>query len=126
MISGFFIMAVNVFGYFLVYSPATFTVIGIATALMYAVQNLANTPLLVSILPMEKFGQLASVNSMVNSLVVLGAAWLGGYMTDYFGYRLMFIWDFVVTGMATAALFVVYDQWKKAGGKSGYVPPQLD
>ena len=126
MISGFFIMAVNIFGYFLVYTPMTFTVIGIATALMYAVQNLAQTPLLVAILPMNKFGQLASVNSMVNSVVVFAAAYLGGYLTDYFGYRLMFIWDLAVTAMATAALFVVYDQWKKAGGKAGYTPPQLD
>ena len=123
--AGIFIMIVNVFGYFFVYSVATFAVIGIATTLMYAIQGLADSPLMIAILPPDKYGQFCSANSMVNSVVVLVGAWLGGYMTDLFGYRVMFVWDFCVTLIATLAVAGVYLQWKRLGGKANYVPPQV-
>ena len=90
---------------------------------MYAVQGLADSPLMITILPADKYGQFCSANSMVNSLVVLLGAWLGGYMTDLFGYRVMFIWDFCVTLIATLAVAGVYWQWKLLGGKAHYTPP---
>ena len=121
--SGLMIMAVNVFGHFFVYTTQTFAVIGIATAVMYAVQGVVLIPLLVSIFPQEKFGQFASANSMTISIILLFAAYGGGKLTDMFGYRVMFIWDFVVTLLASIALIVVYREWKKYGGKN-YVPPQ--
>ena len=121
--SGLMIMAVNVFGHFFVYTTQTFAVIGIATAIMYAVQGVVLIPLLVRIFPQEKFGQFASANSMSISIILLFAAYGGGKLTDIFGYRVMFIWDFVVTMLASIALLVVYREWKKYGGKN-YVPPQ--
>ena len=50
------------------------------------------------------------------------ASMLGGYCTDLFGYRMIFIWDFLLTIVATATLFMVYVEWKKLGGKN-YVAP---
>ena len=120
---GILIIITNIFGYYFVYTPLTFGVIGIVTALMYAIQGVAGTPLLVNMLPMDKFGQFASANSMVNSVVVILGAYLGGYLTDLFGYRVMFIWDFAVTSIAMTAMLLVYLQWKKLGGRN-YIPPQ--
>lgn len=120
---GILIIVTNIFGYFFVYTPTTFGFVGVVTALMYAVQGVAGTPLLVNMLPMDKFGQYASANSMVNSVVVILGSYLGGYLTHLFGYRVMFVWDFVVTSIAMTAMFLVYLQWKKLGGKN-YIPPQ--
>ena len=125
LIGGIFVMLVNVFGYFFVYTPMTFAVIGIATAIMYAIQTLANTPLLINLLPSDKYGQFASANSMVNSVAVLFGAWLGGYLTDCFGYRVMFVWDFFVTLLATIALLGVYKEWQRLGGRQHYTPPDI-
>ena len=125
LIGGCFIMLVNVFGYFFIYSTMTFAVIGIATAIMYALQGLAFSPLLINLLPPDKYGQFSSANSMVNSVAVFFGAWLGGQLTDIFGYRVMFVWDFGVTLLATLALIGVYREWKRFGGKAGYTPPPI-
>jgi maltose/moltooligosaccharide transporter len=146
-VGGILIMLVNVFGYFFVYAkPVTYEgsiaifgmshtfhyswtyaqlsygVIAVVTALMYAFQNLANTPLQVSIFPMEKFGQYASSNSMVINVTLIIASAIGGVVTQHLGYRVMFVWDFIVTGMATLALLVVYHEWKRYGGKNYQAP----
>ncbi|WP_417169930.1 MFS transporter [Victivallis sp.] len=126
LIGGIFILLVNVFGYFFVYTPMTFAVIGIATAIMYAIQGLAYSPLLINLLPPDKFGQFSSANSMVNAVAVLFGSWLGGILTDCFGYRVMFLWDFCITLLATFALLGVYKQWKLLGGREHYTPPAVD
>lgn len=125
LIGGIFILLVNIFGYFFVYTPMTFAVIGIATAMMYAIQGLAYSPLLINLLPPEKFGQFSSANSMVNAITVLLGSWLGGYLTDCFGYRIMFVWDFSITLLATLALLGVYREWQRLGGKAHYTPPPV-
>lgn len=124
-LGGIFVMIVNVFGYFFCNGEKSYFVIALATALMYAFQNLANTPLMVAILPKDKFGQFASSNGMVNSLTLAIGSFLGGIVTTHFGFRVMFVWDFFVTGLATFALVVVYFEWKRFGGKN-YVAPQVD
>ena len=103
----------------------TFAVIGIATAIMYAVQGVVLMPFLVAVFPAEKFGQFASANSMSISVILFFATYLGGKLTDMLGYRVMFGWDFAITLLACLALLGVYRQWKKYGGKN-YVPPQKD
>ncbi|MBE6356842.1 MAG: SLC45 family MFS transporter [Lentisphaerae bacterium] len=122
---GVLVIITNIFGYFFVHNLWTFGVIGVVMTMMYAIQNLAGSPLLVKLLPMEKYGQFASANSMVNSVTVFLGAWLGGKCTAIFGYRVMFIWDFVVTIIAMVALWIVYREWKRYGGKDHYVPPEV-
>ena len=116
--SGLLIMLVNIFGHFFVYSLETFAVIGIVTAIMYAVQGVVLMPFLVAVFPADKFGQFASANSMSISVILFFAAYLGGKLTDIVGYRVMFGWDFTITLLAVLALLVVYMEWKKHGGKN--------
>ena len=123
-IGGFFIMAINVFGYFFVRTPQTFAIIGVATTLMYAAQGLAQMPLLVALMPPDKFGQFASANTMVISTIAIGSSYLAGKVTDLFGYRVMFVWDFIITGAALLVLLGIYREWKRWGGRN-YVPPAV-
>ena len=122
---GILVIITNIFGYFFVHDLGTFAVIGIVMTMMYTLQNLAGSPMLVKLLPMDKYGQFASANSMVNSVAVFFGAWLGGKLTAAFGYRVMFIWDFGVTIMAMLALGIVYREWKRFGGKENYTPPEI-
>lgn len=79
---------------------------------------------MVNIVPNEKFGQFASANSVMNCIIMIFASLMGGYVTDRFGYRVMFIWDFVLTVVATGTLVLVIKWWRQLGGKKGYVAPK--
>lgn len=126
LFSGLIVVAANAWGFFFVYDAKSFTVVGIAISLIYAVQMLSTIPLLIALVPQEKFGQFASANSMLNCLVMLFASWLGGYCTELFGYRVIFVWDFILTLIATGSLLVVYYDWKGFGGQKNYIPPNVD
>jgi predicted MFS family arabinose efflux permease len=119
---GIFIMVINIFAYFFIYTPETFMVIGIATQIMYAFQALAGTPLQINIVPADKYGQFSSANSLVHAVVLMAGSWAGGLLTKIYGYRVMFIWDFVITGFAMFFLYLVYLEWKRYGGRN-YVAP---
>ncbi len=124
--SGLVVIAFNIWGYFYVYDAKSFTVTGIAISLIYAIQFLSTTPLLIALVPGDKYGQFASANSMINCMVMVGASYLGGLCIDWFGYRMIFIWDFALTVIATVTLLVVYSDWKKYGGQKNYAPPKVD
>lgn len=124
-LGGLLVMVVNVFGFFFCWGVKTYYVIAVATTLMYAFQNLANTPLLVKLLPTDKYGQYCSGNAIVNHISLIIGSALGGIVTQHFGYRVMFVWDFFVTALATGALIVVYFEWKRYGGKN-YQAPQVE
>ncbi|MBQ9787104.1 MAG: MFS transporter [Lentisphaeria bacterium] len=122
--SSIIIIFMNLFGYFFVQDGKSFMAVGICMTLVYGVQSLAGIPLLVNIVPNEKFGQFASANSVMNCIIMIFASLMGGYVTDRFGYRVMFIWDFVLTVVATATLVLVIKWWRQLGGKKGYVAPK--
>ena len=62
--------------------------------------------------------------SLVNAVVLIAGSWAGGWLTQRFGYRVMFIWDFIITGIAMIFLYLVYLEWKRFGGRN-YVAPQV-
>lgn len=124
--TGLLVIAVNVWGYFYVVDSRSFMVVGIVVILSYAIQFLANTPMLMKLVPNIKYGQFASANSMINCIILLFASFLGGVATDAFGYRMIFVWDFALTIVATLTLLVVLHDWKKLGGQKNYVPPSID
>ncbi len=125
LFSGLIVIIMNIWGYFCVKDTKSFMFIGISIVLIYAIQNLSINPLLIDIVPMDKFGQFASANALVNCGIMLIASTLGGYFTDLYGYRMIFIWDFFVTIVATFALLIVYKDWKRLGGQEHYTPPKL-
>ncbi len=124
-LGGVLVIMASAVGYFFINTPKSFAIIGVATQIVYGMQNLACVPLLISLLPQDKYGQFSSANSMVNSAAVFFGAMLGGYFTDLYGYRVMFIWDFTITLLATFSLIIVYKEWKKYGGKANYQSPVI-
>ena len=125
-IGGIIVMTTNVFGFFFVRSYESFFVVGIAMTIVYTIQNLAWSPMGIALMPRDKYGQFCSAQGMVVSLALCVGSYLGGVLTDIFGYRVMFAWDFVVTTMAMASLMVVMREWRKFGGKDAYQPPPTD
>ncbi len=119
---GCLVILTNVFGFFFVYAPLSFGIVYVITCLMYALQNLAQTPLLAAIVPRDKFGQYCSCNAMVTHVSLMIGSFLGGVLTHLFGYRVMFVWDFGVTIFAMLALLVVFIQWRRLGGKNYRAP----
>ena len=54
-------------------------------------------------------------------------SWLGAYggkIIDIFGYRFIFVWDFLFTGLGLIGLMMVYRVWKRRGGRTGYTAPE--
>ena len=125
-IGGIIIIITNVLGYFFVWGPKSFLILGISIPVVYAIQNLAWGPLGINLMPRDKYGQFCSAQAMVVSLTVSAGSLLGGKLIDRFGYRVIFVWDFVATALATLALLVVFYDWKRLGGRNNYQPPPTD
>ncbi len=123
LVSEVFIIAMNVWGYFVVKDAESFRIVGIAICIIYAIQALAQTPMFIQLFPKEKYGQFCSANSMINCLLMVILTALGGLAIDHFGYRFLFLWDFGFTLLATLALFIVIHDWLARGGKHHYTPP---
>ena len=98
------ISAISLMGWVFVTSPDSYALFALLTTAAYAVQSTAYSPLLMSAFPTEKYGQFASANNTVGTLMVMAGASLGGWLTTRFGFRLMFLWDCVFTALATLAL----------------------
>ena len=125
-VSGLIIIAMNAWGYFFVHDAKSFMVVGILMVLTYAIQSLSSQPMMIAIVPTAQYGQFNSANSMINSGIMVIASQLGGYCTDLFGYRMIFIWDFLLTAAASITLLIVWHDWKKRGGKENYTPPTFN
>lgn len=124
MSSGILVILLNFFGYFVVHDYRTFFVIGILMAAIYAIQNVSTGVCLIQLFPAEKYGQFCSANASLNCIFMMIASYFGGVVIDRFGYRFIFVWDFLFTILATGVLFYVYVLWRKLGGAAGnYSPP---
>lgn len=98
------VIAISLAGYFFVHSATSYLIVTILTTTCYSIQSIAYTPLLVTIFPKEKYGQFSSINTTVCTLMVMAGSALGGWLTDYMGYRFMFLWDFILTSIGTVFL----------------------
>ena len=92
-------------------------------AIDYIVQNSAALPLVMRLLPKEKFGQFASAKQMLQSILLILANVLGGWFIDLLGYRYLFVWDFFFTVVCFTIMFILYFKWKKLGGDQSFKPP---
>ena len=71
ILTGFIIIFLNFFGYFFVVDFSTFMIVGILVVIIYSLQNLTGLPMMVALMPEERFGQFASANSLVNCLLMI-------------------------------------------------------
>jgi maltose/moltooligosaccharide transporter len=108
-------------------------------------------PMVMHMLPQERYGQFCAAAAMVSSLVlaVLGVIagvyldvmkWLYSdvfagaflnrmkwlYENSDFGYRFIPVWQVAFMCFATWTLFLLHREWVRLGGKKHYRPPSAD
>lgn len=125
ILGGFLIIAANVFGFFWCYDYNSFYVVSFLITATYVLQSGSGLPLTVRLYPSAQYGQFCSANAMIGSLWLVVANAGGGAFIDCFGYRYIFVWDFIFTIIATGLLLVVYAMWKNYGGDRNYVAPVI-
>lgn len=123
--TGVVVVIFNVLGYFYVTDYRSFYWIGLLIAVIYAVQFLCIIPMFAALFPPDKYGQFSSANAIINCVFLFLSNWLGGICVDKFGYRFIFIWDFIFTLAATAFLLIVYFDFMKRGGDRNFKAPEL-
>lgn len=93
-------------------------------------------PLMMRLLPREKFGQFCSFNALGSAVMNITASLLvAGFMTwmrallpdetwgkDYC-YRMIAAWRWPCLGVAMIAFVLLYREWKRQGGETHYAPP---
>ena len=124
MVGGFAIVAVNVWGFFCCVDYESFYWISLVMNIPYVLQAARVLPLMIKIYPTARFGQFSSACAMVMSIVTIIANYGGGMFIDAFGYRYIFVWDFLFTLFADLLLVVIYFLWKGYGGDADYVAPE--
>lgn len=118
------IILANVFGFFCCHDYGSFCVVCFLVSGTYVLQNASELPLTVRLYPADQYGQFCSAAVMVRSITLIVANAGAGAFIDRFGYRALFIWDFVFTAIAAAMLMVTYRMWKGYGGDRHYVAPR--
>jgi MFS family permease len=117
-----FIAVANAIGFFVVRDFNTFVFISVLVSITYVLQGASNRPLLMALFPPLKFGQFCSANALCFSVALIIANAGGGVFIDKFGYRFIFVWDFVLTVAGAFIAFLMLKEWKKRGGVN-FVPP---
>jgi MFS family permease len=92
----------------------------------------ASMPMLVSVLPKEKYGQFCSANGMARGLgTMIGGVGVGVFLKymdshtpgENTHYRWIFIWVGLLHVASLVSLFLLNREWQRLGGKVGYKAP---
>ncbi len=115
-------------GNFWLYAGLTFGFLPIIT-----LQGAAEAPLLMKLLPKDKYGQFASANAMVRAFAVILAGPLSGLFFDMLDtvfhlgdwrYRYYTVWWAFFMIPMLFFLTLLYRQWKALGGPDNFQPPE--
>jgi maltose/moltooligosaccharide transporter len=110
------------------YAILTFGFLPIMTLL-----GAAEAPLLMKLLPKEKYGQFCSANAMVRAAAVIVAGALSGVFFDLLDhtfhlgdwrYRYYTVWWAFFMIPMLVSLTLLYRQWQKLGGVKSFQPPE--
>lgn len=120
--------------YFVVHDYMSLVWLEVFKVPVFGLVGAAGIPLLISLFPREKFGQMCSANGLVKqaSMLVLGP--IGAVFMDYVtqktlltdNFRYGFLWQGFGFTLYALALMLIYWQWKKLGGDKGYVAPESE
>jgi maltose/moltooligosaccharide transporter len=114
-------------GNFLLYAALTFCFLPVFT-----LQGAAEAPLLMKLLPKDKYGQFASANAMVRALAVIVAGALSGVFFDLLDqtfhlgvwrYRYYTVWWAFFMIPMLVCLTLLYREWRRLGGARAFTPP---
>ena len=99
---------------------------------LFRFRAIANMPALMRLYPKSRFGQFCSAQSMFRSLAVLGFSLLLGRLMDYlmktlglgdYAYRFIFVWVLVFNLIAVVCYLLMYREFLRLGGYTGYKAP---
>ena len=118
-------------------SPDTYYYIQMATNLIFVpvglVTGLAEGPFGMTVLPRERYGQFCGVAAMLRNVLamVIGSQLAGLVMSAWkaqlgeYAYRLSWAWTLGFTFLLLIGYYLLYREWKKLGGRHGFVPPPV-
>ena len=110
---GFVIILLNMIGYFFAADYSSFMILGLLLVVIYTTQELCQGKIYVMLYPKNKYGQFCSAMSIFLCAISTVTTWGAGKAVDLFGYRFIFVWDFIFTIIATAVLLKVIFLWKE-------------
>ena len=106
--------------------------IGIPVGTLYGAAEL---PMFMKLLPKDRYGQFCSANAMIRSVaLIIGGIACGAFLdlmqkwdpTPDSCYRFGSVWNLFFNAGCAFFLFLLYREWKRMGGMSGYQPPRPD
>jgi len=113
-------------GTFLIQNTGSFTVFLVAQTILSSCYYTATASLPQRLLPRSKFLQFFSAASIVTALFSIGFGPLLGVLLDSGGneYRLTFFVSALISGLTLLLLVVLWKQFQKLGGPTGYSAPE--
>ncbi len=105
---------VNLLGFFWCDNYGTFLTITLLLAIVYTIQGVATQPLMIAVLPYEKYGQFSSASTLFRCIIMV----IGGYLSGLFitvtgSYRYLFAWDFGLTLLSLPLMFGLYQRYRQ-------------
>jgi MFS family permease len=98
-----------------------------------AVNDAAEIPMYMRLLPKERYGQFCSANAFVRALAMSIALFVSGWfmssLANHMGdwhYRYIPVWEVIFRIPAVFFIVLVFLEWRKRGGDKGYTPPRVD
>jgi MFS family permease len=109
----------------------SYLMVAVVTSLSSQLFDSSTGPMMLNLLPLERYGQFSSANALfrhaVNTLGPFVAGPVFDYLTDggktFSNYRYVFYWQAGFMLPALVAFLFVFVYWVRHGGKHGYVPP---
>jgi len=97
------------------------------------VMNMALSPLYMTLLPRERYGQFSAALSMLRALLagVIGSALAGLIMRSMehawgeYALRMSFVWAGIGQVGMLFCYYLLYREWIRLGGKHGFKPPKV-
>lgn len=109
--------------------------VAVITVPLGAIYSAATLPMLMRMLPAERFGQFSSANATCNAMALVAGSFLAGSFLDLvkryhqendFYYRFIPVWTTIFYLCSVVITLLLFLQWKKLGGDRSYSPPCSD
>lgn len=111
--------------FFFVHTPTAYWIATLMIVPIGVAYFAASLPMMMAILPRERYGQFCSAQAVIGSLGMMIANAAAGWLIDATGDnpRFLWIWMFACQGAAVLLLVPVYRMWCSYGGSVHYLPP---
>jgi Na+/melibiose symporter-like transporter len=125
---------VMILSIWLVRGPTSFSILTLLWTIAWLAYISAVVPLMLYILPRDRYGQFCSANAIFYAIALMVANYGGGLFIDRFGslwiirqgtspYLAIFWWGAACSTLSLFCLVMVYRGWQRHGGRLHYIPP---